>query len=419
MHKSMLCTVAAAIALCSSIAGAQNPDSDDLRVINLFERNGECVVVGKKPAPFDARGNPVKPDIPLPKLKTVPTGPITRLETDPYCAETLRKYPDLRERQRRLDAANPPFAMGSLLGGPAVPLYQMFDQWLGVSSVYVEYYETNMDGKTVKSPLGRLSLPPYDEPPVGVWKPSYKQPRADLAKPILLYVNGRYYSVYGDCQLAEHVPVKGFPENLAAFRYAGNPIYACSEELPAALQSCGVDKDGVIWLADIEGHIAFFRTKTSDFAPAWATIEKAKQVLVPRNNVSQCVFALDDKTGLFQEYHVEVGGKASAPVNPRALPAEATCVLYCDAARVVFLTADKCTVRVRNGDDKEQLLSPGLGKDEKVWEGVYLSKTNEVRLLVGPVPQVPGKFPEYAELGETRKSWDHMRLLVVSTSDAR
>ena len=419
MYTSVFRAVAAGILLYASVAAAQTPDKDDMRMINLFERDGSCFVVGWKPAPLDAPGKPMNEVIPfsaLPQLKAVPAGSISRLEGVPYYAETFRRYPDLVKRQRQLDGPDPQRAFDGFTG--ATPLYQMFDQWLGARPPDVDYFEIDMDARKAKSRLGVLSLHPYSEPPMGVMRP-YKQPRADLAKPVLLCIDGRYYSIYGDCQVAQHVHVKGFPDNLAALRYAGNPIYACSEELPPVLQSCGVDKEGVIWVADMEGHIAFFSTGASEFVRKWAVVEGARRVLIPRNNQSQSVFALDAEKGVFQEYHVEGGGKVNAPAAPRVLPSETKHILHCDADQVVFLTADRALTWVRNADDRKQSISLKLGKEETVWEGIYLAKTNQACLLVGPVPQALGKNAEYGVLEETRKSWDQMRFLLVPMVNAK
>jgi len=256
---------------------------------------------------------------------------------------------------------------------------------------------------------------------MGVRPPDdYVQLRADLAKAMLFHIEGAYYSIYGDCQVAKHVLIEGAsePGTLAALRYAGNPLYACSEELPPPLQSCGFDKDGVIWLADGEGHIALFRTKTLDFLQKCVTIGESTRILIPRNNQSQSVFAFDEKKSVFHEHRIDAEGKASAMSNGLVLPKETEMILFSDDSRVIFLTADSTIVSGRDTDGKKgktYSVPLKLGKTDKVWEGLYSAREDKIALLVGPIPQFSKEKPEWTKLEETGKSWRQLRLVVVST----
>ncbi len=350
----------------------------------------------------NAQGRPPR-IISLPPLKALPSSTIKHLETLPEYADTLRKFPELARRQRQLDDSAP---------YQKAPLYQMFECWIE-KQYDKDYYEMNAEGEVDKSRLGTLTLEPHGMPPMGVLIPNYKQPEADLVKPVLFCIEGRFYSVYGDCQVAGHVPIKGYPDDLAALRYAGNSLYACSKELSPPLQSCGVGKDGVIWLADLEGHVAFFRTKSTDFIRSCTAIAGAVRLLIPRDNRTDSVFAFDTEKKVFREYQVAIGEKVVVTPATLTLPSDAGQVLYSDAEQVVFLAADRVVVQPRKVGEKERALSLGLGKNEKVWEGLCLPKTKEVAMLVGPALQLSEKLPEYSKLSETNKSWDNMRLHVV------
>ena len=414
MTRLMLCTAVAGMIFYWCTGVADGGDSNGMHPRNLYESNGQYVIVAWTTATEDANSKPSTQEARLPAETGVPIGTINRLERIPEYATIFRKYPNLTQRQRELDTKDPEIAF-RFKGAPPTPLYQMFERWLGVGSLGIEHYELRKGGKPIRSPLGVLFLPPYNLPPSGVVR-SYKQPKADLAKSLLFSIGGDFYSVYGDCQVAKHVPVKEMPDSLAALRYAGNPLYACSEGLPPCLQSCGVDSNGVLWVADGEGHIVLFRTGSSDFLQKCITVGKSQRVLIPRNNQSRSIFAFSSEKTVFQEYSVDAEGTAGIAADGLALPAETQYVLFSDASRVVFLTTDKVVVSKRDSSDKERMRSVALKleKTEKVWEGLYLVKEEEIALLVGPTPQVLKDGSELFKLEETRKSWDSMKLIVVS-----
>ena len=346
----------------------------------------------------------------------MPMGPISRLETNQEYAKVFRKFPDLVKRQREIDERGPAgfrTGRGYRSFWPPLPIYQMYDLWLawGLSE---EYLEIGADGKMVKIRLGPLTMRTYNTPPMGVLMRDYKQPEADLVKPVLFCIDDRFYSVYGDCQVAGHVPVEGYPDDLAALRYAGNPLYACSKELPPPLQSCGVDKEGVIWLADREGHVAFFRTKSLDFVRKCTAIEGVTRLLIPRDNQSRAMFAFNGEKKVFQEYQVEVGGEPTVPAAPRVLPSDTGHVLYCDAERVVFLTTDSAVIWQGNTDDTKLSTSLKLEKGAVVWDAVYLAKMNQVALLSAPISQPLEEIGEYGKLEEVERSWDNLKLSVLT-----
>jgi len=135
--------------------------------------------------------------------------------------------------------------------------------------------------------------------------------------------------------------------------------------------------------------------------------------LIPRDNRTDSVFAFDTEKKVFREYQVAIGEKVVVTPATLTLPSDAGQVLYSDAEQVVFLAADRVVVQPRKVGEKERALSLGLGKNEKVWEGLCLPKTKEVAMLVGPALQLSEKLPEYSKLSETNKSWDNMRLHVV------
>lgn len=394
------------LAICCSIASADNQRRDSLRPVNLVERNGKCVVIAWKPSPW-IQGRPVKQAIPLPKLEGVFASAIERMEANPRFAEDLQKYPDLLERQRQLDAADPGF-FARFGGVPVTPLVQMFDRWLGGTAFSRDYYEIADTETPIKSALQILTLPAYIETSFSEMPLPYRQPDADFTKPMLFFIDGKYYSVFGDCQVAKHVAIEGFPDNLAALRYAGNPLYARSETLPPALQSVGVDRGGVVWLADIEGHVAFFDTKTREFARRCAQIDGAARLLIPRANLTQSVFAFSDARQSFEEFGVEPGEKIAIPANRRTLAAGTIQVLYSGLDRLVSLTADKA---VWQAEGEERTVALPIKQGEKVWEALYLPATDEVCLLVGLFPKPLSEIHELARLDECRKSWDSMRVI--------
>jgi hypothetical protein len=417
MRILSLASLAIGILLGAGTVAAQDRPAMNPRPASLFERDGQYVVVGWRPAPLDASGKPLR-ILKLPELMAVPWGLIKRLEASPEIAKTLRKFPDLTERQRQIDDSDSGLVDRFRSVSPAIPLYQMFDRWIE-KAYYADFFEINADGKEAKSRLGVLTQRSYSEPPRGTLQPDYKQPQADLVRPVLFCIGGQFFSVFGDCQVAGHVPLKDYPDDLAALRYAGNPLYACSKELPPPLQSCGVDTEGVIWLADLEGHVAFFKSKSSEFVRQCTTIEGASRLLIPRDNQTRSVFAFAAGKKAFLEHQMEVGGKATSPSDAMTLPTDTQRVLLSDAQRVVFLTADKAVVLARGAGKKEQSVALKIGKDEKVWEALYLPKTNEVAMLVGPAPQLSEKLPEYSKLDEARKSWDNLRLHVVTLEGAK
>lgn len=404
--KTILLLAIVAICAMPSSGAPDGNQNDRLQPTNLYARYGECFVVSA------TYSEPIEAPVQLPRLEGVPVGNMGRLEQRPEYAARFREYPLLAKRQRELEADREASIL--FLLDRQLPIYQIFDQWIGAPEGGLKYYETDARGLTKRLDLGllRIAAAPYRQPTMGIQPPAdYKQPRADLVKPLLFFVNGDYYSVYGDCQLARHVPVEGAPDRPAAFRYAGNPLYACSQELPPGLQSCGVDNEGHIWLVDFEGHIAFFNTKTLEFGQKCAVIDGVKEVLIPRDNQSRSMFAFSKDAGAFQEFRLDADEKVVTPAMRRTLPAAATHVLYCDDEIVVFLTSDTAVLVTRGA---ERSVALGIEKAEKVWEGLFLPTTGDVCLLVAPFPLADAHLPEAAKLEETEKSWNNMRLIRVS-----
>jgi hypothetical protein len=380
---------------------------------NLFDRDGKCFVITTEPRSLSAMKQFVgvdtnKPiELRLPKLEGVPATYIDNLEKNPQFAPRLKKFPALTKRQREMDG--PPSNRSGRLFSDVRPIYQMYDQFIGGGiSLSAELYEVDMNGNKIRSPLGALTVAPYGRPPMGKLTP-YKHPKADLIKPILVYIDGQYYSVYGDTQVAQHVPAEAYPDSLAALRYAGNPLFACSEELPPALQSCGVGSNGVIWLVDEEGHIAFFSTKTKEFIQEVSTVDGVIRILIPRENLSASLFAFSDAKKVLQEYHVEIGAKPSiaTTTNSRSLPAEALQVCYCDREKIVFVTAAAVIVQGA-GKEGTRATHVEMTDNEQIIEGVYLPQLNKVCLLLAKKP----KNEDYPN--EIGRSWQTMRTIQLS-----
>jgi len=88
--------------------------------------------------------------------------------------------------------------------------------------------------------------------------------------------------------------------------------------------------------------------------------------------------------------------------------------LYCDAERVVFLTTDSAVIWQGNTDDTKLSTSLKLEKGAVVWDAVYLAKMNQVALLSAPISQPLEEIGEYGKLEEVERSWDNLKLSVLT-----
>ena len=308
------------------------------------------------------------------------------------------------------------------------PLWQLTDQWVRDSTLpYAVYTLHGKQKKPIPNNFGELWHEKlYSWPPVGAYEPDYRQPSADLIKAFLFNISGKEFSVYGDTQIAEHVLLPNPKGQKGARRYAGNPIYAASEELPPGLQTCGVDANGNIWMADIEGHIAFFNTTTKEYTPKTLMIGGTTKLRIPRENASGSVFVFDDKENRYQEHAASPGGNAVA--KDRHVPADTVQILFCNAQKIVYVTNAEVVLQARDVKDSRRLAlgiekghpSPldddGLwmvpvSPNEKVVEGVYVDTIGEVALLIAKIPR------NETYLEDVQDSWKTMRVELLDLND--
>jgi hypothetical protein len=232
---------------------------------------------------------------------------------------------------------------------------------------------------------------------------------ADTIKPKLFFHGGTYYSVYGDTQLAGHIPV-GDGNLRCAFRYAGNPIYVVTRSFPATLQSAGIDDNGIIWVADRQGNLAFFDTARNEYlSDGLSFSESAECILIPRKNLSSSLFICEKASGRFVEKTLDLlllqeGGTTQA----RHLPPNTSHVLYCSGSRLISIAGAEIVVR-----DRGEVLTKRieLKANENILEAVYDEHRSEVLLLIANNTN-PAHYPV-----ETLRSWISSRLIQVSVSD--
>ncbi len=414
-------------------------DSDNFYPYNLFVREGRGFLVGvvspaqRRMPPFDRTSLPEMPR----------GGGIGRIDTQtidrwkdrstPFYTEHLSKYPalisreeefweelkvfplsgasgkELQEKRKKLSADEKTILRQEsseawrLIETKALPRFQAVPEWVNYSGVFqAEMYEIDLRKWEASELIPRLGAlrkrEPYFRRPVSVRiAPDVKQPRADMIKPFLFYAGNRFYSVYGDTQVAEHVTVDDHPEYLAALRHPGNILYGYSEELPPALQACGMDGNGYLWLADIEGHIAFFNTNTNEYVQEVLRKKDADRVRIARDNRSSSVFISRGYGEQFEEYSVRIGDDLAflAPPMQRALattgefievpanrrlPANTEQILYSNRSKVIAVVGDGGLLKLKGG--RRQYLSSGAPHDEYIVEGLYNPDTGIASLLV-------------------------------------
>ena len=326
------------------------------------------------------------------------------MERVPAYRALFAKHPELSGRQRQLEQRFG--SVGDALGWNSQPIGQAFDRWIGAGHGSSSFHVADRQGGTEPMSFGTLLPRDMRWPPMGVYDPDYRQPRADFVKPALLSIDGTFYSVYGDCQVAEHIPVKTETgeKQLGAMCYAGNLLYAASEELPPAMQSCGVYRDRMIWVGDLEGHVVLYLAKERKYVRKVVTVAGAERLLIPRRNDTGSVFTFDARRKVFREHLVE--SPDSDPVvrrGRRELPGDVRQILFCDERSVVVCSEKEILVRdAPDADLRRQAVD--IRPDEMIVEGVYLPQKREICLLIGR-KVVPDNF----NVLEVRKSWQDMR----------
>ena len=197
---------------------------------------------------------------------------MARMERVPAYRALFAKHPELSGRQRQLEQRFG--SVGDALGWDSQPIGQAFDRWIGAGHGSSSFHVADRQGGPEPMSFGTLLPREMRWPPMGVHDPDYRQPRADFVKPALLSIGDTFFSVYGDCQVAEHIPVKTETgeKQLGAMCYAGNLLYAVSEELPPAMQSCGVYGNRMIWVGDLEGHVVLYLAKERKYVRKVVTV---------------------------------------------------------------------------------------------------------------------------------------------------
>ncbi len=368
-------------------------DSDHFYHYNLFARGGKCFLVG---VTRRHRITPIQPS--LPSMPSVPSGRIDTQEIErwkdrpsPFYTEHLSKYPELVSREKELwkSESDRSTHLRRYYRPRPFPRYQAAPEWIDFGVFRgQEMYKTDLEAGEMSKIIPRLGAlrkgrPYFRRPVSSLTMLDVRQPRADMIKPFLFYAGDRFYSVYGDTQVAEHVPVEDHPEYLAALRHPGNILYGYSEELPPALQACGMDGDGYLWLADLEGHIAFFNTNTNEFIQKILRKEDADRVRIARDNCSSSVFISKGEDKEFKEYSVRISADPafSTPTGlRRRLPANTEQILYSDRNKVIAVFGEGELLKLK--DRELQYLSSGAPHDEYIVEGLYNPDTGVASLLV-------------------------------------
>jgi len=442
INKFVYVAVAVIMMMAISKAGGRDDKQSGLKPIKLFERDGECFSIGWK-AVSGAPRTQQEWEKALPRLFMPANPAVEGKEEHPLYAELFEKYPLLTKRQREVDQDKSLVSMGRGLRH-ANPLYQMRDRWIRARRGG-DFHEMDMDGRIIRrsrissllemhlygknridiramisaewqsftervkqkvSELDDLEMSiPAFEPPI------YKHPSADFRHAQLFYINGSFYSVYGDTQVAKHVSIEGHPDHLGARRYAENLLYAYSEELPPALQSCGVDGHAFIWLADIEGHMVFFDTKSKEFIQEVVVFEDATSILIPENNLSFSVFVFKEDNDIFQEYHIEVGADPVVEKGNRSISPNVQMVLYSDGDKIVYVTSEEAVIITEDSPDGRSMCL-NLPEKKRIMEGVYLPEFSKVCLLIADKPQDPDCVFDVRE-----QSWETKRIHQLNLSD--
>ena len=224
----------------------------------------------------------------------------------------------------------------------------------------------------------------------------------DAVKPVLFKNANGLFSVFGDTQVGFHFA----PEEDGKIHYLvyppGNALFLrdYDSEVPPLMQSCGMDPDGYIWVADYDRNIAFFDTGKNMYF--WHVAQASSNaVLIPRDNLSRSVFVFDETRKCFVESTFDpkqivndtVKGEVQAEQlsylpdpKRRALPENTMKVLYCDEEQVVFLSGDALQARHRNAA-KNRKVPVNVTPDEIVEEGLYDPETQTAFLLIRPITE--------------------------------
>ena len=300
-----------------------------------------------------------------------------------------------------------------------LPVQQMITDWIVHGYLPEPIKHITIQGKLIDNRLGGLLLYTSKIPPMGIFNPDYRQPSSDLSKAYLFQTDGRFFSIYGDTQLAEHVPLLDYPGRKGALRYAGNPLYAVSKELPPGLQTCGIDEKGVIWLADVEGHVAFFNINTKEFEPTTVNFHDVLKLKIPRDNFSSSIFVWNNASKMYVEKVLAPDRTVTS--KQRELPADTVQVLHSDSSKVVYVTHEEAVLMSYNATEsrrvkfstthiqppERELKNRMLTPDIKVMEGVYFEKSREVAALIANRPN------NESYLWDVRASWKNMHLITV------
>ncbi|MDX9979831.1 MAG: hypothetical protein RBU25_07250 [Lentisphaeria bacterium] len=326
------------------------------------------------------------------------------MEEIPEYAELFAKHPELHLRQKAFDSCVA-YDPDTYRGCPS-PIDQVFDRWIGGWYGWEFYHATNRAGETEEMPFGTLLPLLKREPPMGIFDPDYRQPQADFVKPFLLCIGDTFYSVYGDCQVAEHIPVKteSGQRQLGAMCYAGNLLYAVSRELPPATQSCGIYQDRMVWVGDMEGYVVLYLAEERRYIRRVVIVPGVARLLIPRRNETGSLFAFDEDAKLFKEHLVE-SPESNPTTKPgqRELPQDLKQILFCDSRNVVACSAREILVQTApNARVRRQAVD--MREDETIVEGVYVPQKRTVGLLIGRRVD-PSRF----NVLEVQKSWEEMR----------
>lgn len=395
----------------STVMANNEKPEDKLHVFHLVERNGSCIAIGCNIVPVGSEDHrklkKSNESVHMRQLETIPRSRIKNKNDDPKLNEKKKKFRKLTERIIKLEEKEPKDDWVSYEKHELL-LEQMCDRWLGISPDTALYYEVDMAGKKVKSNIGALALPMYNWPPINVLNVPYKQTKADFIKPKLFSINGQFYSVLGDTQVAHHEPVIAGSERLASLILAGNPLYYCSDEIPPELQSCGKDLNGYIWLSDSDGHIAFYNTKIQEYVQNIVVVNGARRILIPGDNKLLALFARIDSQKDYLEYHVNYDRvpEVTLATNARVIPADTKQILFCDLEKIVFLTEDAVKV-VETGKDIK-IIPIQKASDDAILEGVFVPELSKIYLLLTKKPV------SSSDVFDVRRNWDNGRILQIS-----
>ncbi len=247
---------------------------------------------------------------------------------------------------------------------------------------------------------------------------------ADAVKPSILNINDTYYSIYGDCSVVIHFYNTIWKENLIAIAPSDNLLFAVHYlKPPPTLQSCGVDANNVIWLADVEGNMAFFDTKKNIYLSYVARCGKNNKIRIPRRNQSSSIFVFDNSH--YVECFVpspdsvnisslkKINDIPTLEITPNqqgiSLPADTFQVLCSDTEKIVYITGKQAVINHRSNAENIEV-NFDLKKNEIPVEGVFDETQQKVYLLARH------KAKDENDVFQVRKTWDNMRLLTIDLS---